>query len=293
MTKILSEDHTQAPLYQPHDRNTGSHHGDPIIFSAANGFPVATYGEFLTQFALHYHVTGIDCCAVERDQMPPTKDFSFARFADELLEKIESLVQEPVIAMGHSFGAHVSLIAACKRPELFKGLVLIEPASLPNRWLDLVYRKLPKSILHKMIPMIPNTENRQRVWDDRESFKLRYQSHPTYAKMTEEAMNAYATHGLREITRDKFELVFSPFWEAHIFRQVPYVWNNLKKTDLPCLFVKAEHSNLYSSQHFLKQNRKLKPNFTGIEVPSTYHLMPLEAPKVCFDIVENWLSKTL
>ena len=265
-------------------------HSDTIMFSGANGFPVGTYEPFLSQFEENYLVQAVDCRATIKDIGPPSRSFGFPAFADDLIKAIESLGNQPVIAMGHSFGAHVSLIASIKRPDLFKQLVLIEPASLPNFWIDLVYRKLPKTIVHQLLPMVKQTLERQAIWDSRQEFIERYANHRTFSKLTDLTLQAYAKHGLVERSDSKFELVFDPRWEAHIFRRVEYIWNNLKKTTTPCLFIKAEKSNFYSSELFKNENKKLGTSFSGIEVKDTFHLMPLEHPTICYHEVKKWLS---
>jgi len=268
------------PFFELKSTNNIGAKNNPIHFTGANGFPAATYESFLMQFTAQHSVTAADCRATFTpfDGLRRT-NFGFSGFADDLIQLIEHQHSKPVIAMGHSFGAHVSLIAANKRPDLFEKLVLIEPASLPNAALDLVYRRLPKFILHKMLPMIKRTQERQRIWPS-----------PTFRRVTDPAMAAYAQYGLNERPDGKFELIFDPEWEAYIFSTVEFVWNNLKANQLPCLFLRAEHSNLYSSSLFKRENAQLGPHFSGIEVADTYHLMPLEAPEACYNIASQWLA---
>ncbi len=268
---------------------TSSTHHSTIHFSGANGFPVEVYRSFLQQFCNQHRVTAADCRATSQQVQTIPKRFGFADFANDLIQIIEQQHQNPVIGMGHSFGAHVTLIAAIKRPDLFNKLVLIEPASLPSAALDLVYRRLPEPVLHKMLPMIKKTQQRQRVWPDRATFIEKYRHHRTFRQFTEQALNAYAQHGLRQRDDDQFELVFAPEWEAHIFRKVEFVWKNLKRCHVPCLFIRAQNSNLYSSALFNRENTKLGKHFTGLEIANTHHLMPLESPQLCHQSIENWL----
>lgn len=261
-----------------------------IHFTGANGLPAAAYQSFLTQFSDRYAVAAADCRGTSRPRSTPPKGFGFSDFAQDLIEVIEQLHSRPVIGMGHSFGAHVTLIAAIQRPDLFTKLVLIEPASLPNAALDLVYRRLPDFMRHAILPMIKKTQQRQRIWQSRESFVEKYQHHPTFRHLTTQAMQEYAEHGLFLRTDGQFELLFDPDWEAHIFSKVEFVWNNLRKIQRPCLFVRAEHSNLYSSELFQRENAKLNSHFSGMEIPNTHHLMPLEHPEACHNAIVQWLT---
>ena len=265
--------------------------GAPIIhFTGANGFPAGMYEHFLKQFGEQFNITAADCRAVSRERHAPPKGFGLSGFADELITVIETLHDKPVIGMGHSFGGHISVIAAIKRPDLFDKLVLIEPASLPNPSLDLYYRKLPKALLYKLLPMIKRTKERQRVWPSKQLFIEKYRHHPTFKHFTDQAMQAYAEHGLYQRSDGQYELVFDPEWEAYIFSNMEFLWKNLRKSEAPCLFLRAEHSNLYSSQRFKKENTRLGSHFSGIEIEATHHLMPLEKPEICYRAIDQWLS---
>ena len=260
-----------------------------IHFSGANGIPVGVYKSYLRQFADTYSIEAVDCRATLADQIP-LSNFGFSDFADDLIKTIESKHRSSVIGMGHSFGAHITLIAAFKRPDLFSKLVLIEPASLTSPWLDLVYRHLPEKLVFKLIPMIARTAQRQKYWSDHQSFLERYSQHPTYKRFTSEAMRDYAAYGLRARENGDYELVFAREWEAHIFRRVEFIWKYLAKCNLPCLFLKAEHSSLYSNKVFHSNNEGLEENFTGLVLPNTYHLLPLEKPEICHQAISTWLN---
>jgi len=46
---------------------------------------------------------------------------------DFVLKELAEHQQTQVITVGHSFGGVIAFIAACQRPELFKGLIMIDP----------------------------------------------------------------------------------------------------------------------------------------------------------------------
>ncbi|GAA6138838.1 alpha/beta hydrolase [Arenicella sp. 4NH20-0111] len=283
--EYLRTDKALLPYY-----SLGQQNAESIHFTGANGFPVLVYQHFLNQFSTDHRVVAADCRGASKQRNTPPQDFGFNGLASDLITVIENTHSAPVIGMGHSFGAHVTLLASIRRPDLFKKLILIEPASLPNRILDSFYRHLPTWLLHRMVPMIKNTLQRKRTWSSRDSFKSRYKSHPTFKHFTTQSMESYAQSGLTEDVNGRYELVFDPIWEAYIFSQVEYIWKNLKNAPLlPTLFIKAEHSYLYSSQTFHRENKKLSPEFIGIEVANTYHMIPLEDPEACTDAIRTWL----
>lgn len=261
-----------------------------IHFTGANGFPALVYQNFLEQFSKHFYLSAADCRGASPNRSRPRKKFGFDDLAEDLIKMIEMLHDKPVIGMGHSFGAHITLLAAIKRPELFVKLVLIEPASLPHALLDWFYRRLPEFILHQMVPMIKQTKQRKRIWRSRDEFLARYSAHPTFKHFTPSALKLYSEHGLFKQDSGVYELVFDPRWESHIFGQVEYIWKNLRKTNVPTLFLKAENSYLYTNSLFEQENKKLGTNITGFDIPNTHHMMPLEDPQICFDAILPHLS---
>ena len=258
-----------------------------IHVSAANGFTAGSYHSFLKYFNGSYSFTGMDCRGAWGDTSPPN-NFNMHDFADDLIEGIEKQHSQPIIGLGHSQGGFVTLLAAIKRPDLFSKIVLIEPASLPNRWVDLFYRHIPKQVLYRFVPFIKGSLNRQRVWQSQERFYDRYRQHNTFKRFTDDAFNDYLTHGLIQ-NAQKWELVFSPEWEAHIFCTVEFIWKYLAKVTVPTLFIKAEYSNLYSQKQFIKQNKTLPNNISTVEITNTFHLLPHENPQQCHEIITNWL----
>ena len=209
-------------------------------------------------------------------------------FANDLIQAIESQHSGPVIGIGHSQGGFVTLLAAIKRPELFSKIVLIEPASLPYQWIDLLYPHIPQKVLFRLFPFMSGSLNRQSIWNSKEDFHQRYRQHNTYKRFTDESFKNYMDAGLTPY-QNQWQLSFSPQWEAHIFTTVEFIWKYLSKVTIPTLFIRAEHSNLYSHTQFTKHNKKLPKLVTPHEIKDAYHLLPFEKPIETSNVVKNWL----
>jgi len=265
---------------------------DTIHFSGANGFPVGSYTHFLQQFTEQYNICAMDCRATWPNQNMPPKDFSIDRFADDLISALEQQYDRPVIGMGHSMGGLVTVIAAHKRPELFSRLVLLEPASLPNAWIDHLYARLPRFILHALFPFIRGSAARRKNWPSKEAFIERYSKYATFKRFTSQALQQYAEYGLNETQAGNFELVFRPAWEAHIFRTIEYMWKFLAQVSQPCVLIRAEYSNLYSQPQFDKANMGLPLHITPLIMKGAHHLFPSEQPLAAHRIIDTWLTET-
>ncbi len=261
-----------------------------LHFSPANGFPTGTYLEFLGFLADKHSVTGMDCRGSWPAQAPPPSDFTMADFANDLIAGLEANQTGPIIGIGHSLGGHVTAVAAVKRPDLFAALVLIEPASLPFPVLDLIYPRLPKALVYALFPFMKGSEQRQRIWESRDEFRERYQTHPTFKRFSRASLENYVKYGLQPSDEGNLELTFSPAWEAHSFRKMEFLWKHIRKLSMPTLIISAEHSNLYTPKQFKKLNNGLKPHIQTQTLAGTHHLLPLEKPKHTATTVAQWIA---
>jgi len=96
-----------------------------IAFSHANGFPAGTYSQ---HFDI-WRTAGYRVIAVERYGHDPAYPVTsnWPRLRDQLLDLVKrESPGQPVHFVGHSLGGYLSLLAACKRPELARSVVLID-----------------------------------------------------------------------------------------------------------------------------------------------------------------------
>ncbi|MBZ9539850.1 alpha/beta hydrolase [Modicisalibacter tunisiensis] len=50
-------------------------------------------------------------------------------YADDLMTLLDTLAGEPVVVVGHSIGGIIAMLAACRRPERFRQLIMINASS--------------------------------------------------------------------------------------------------------------------------------------------------------------------
>ena len=93
----------------------------PIHFFHANGFPAETYKELLNLIDGDIQ----DPLSVIGKQIPEVKE-GYHEFTDEIIEHASKTHGEG-IAIGHSFGGTLSLLAQAKEPGLFKNIILLDP----------------------------------------------------------------------------------------------------------------------------------------------------------------------
>ena len=94
---------------------------NPIHFFHANGFPAETYKELLSLIDGDIQ----DPLSVIGKQIHEVKE-GYHEFTDEIIEHASKTHGEG-IAIGHSFGGTLSLLAQAKEPGLFKKIILLDP----------------------------------------------------------------------------------------------------------------------------------------------------------------------
>ena len=276
-----------APWYQHPTNNAGT----PLVhFSAANGFPVASYQQFYNAFEQKLSFCAMDSRGAWPSQELPTNNFSTQDFAQDLISALESQYTEPIIGMGHSHGGLMTTVAAIQRPDLFSKLVLIEAATAPDNIFGRMYRHIPKWLLLKLVPFIRGSHERQRVFSSPAAFYDRYHGHPTFKHFSDQALKDYTTYGLRERTDGQFELAYLPEWESHIFCRVSPIWPYLRKVTIPTLMIRAEKSYMYTSAQFTTYSKTLSSEVTAVTMKGAHHLVTHENPQGIADLIQNWLN---
>lgn len=113
------------PRAQPHVRIQGD--GAPIVCLHCNAGSSSQWRGLMERLAPSYRVFAPDLYGAGRS--PDWHSNTVMRLQDEL-ELIEPLLAsagEPVVLVGHSYGAAVALYAAVRRPRLVRALALYEP----------------------------------------------------------------------------------------------------------------------------------------------------------------------
>ncbi len=261
--------------------------GEPqALFLAANGFPVRSYDFMLQPLAREVPLTALESRGAVPGVGQPPKRFGWQDHARDLLAALEQLALTiPPVGIGHSIGATVTALAAQQRPAAFRGLVLIDPATIPGRVLPLTARLVPG--LTKRMPLVKSTRNRRVHWPSREAFASYLSGKLAYKHFTAQAMRDYAEAGLVE--RDgRLELAYSRDWEAWNFQNTTPLWPALKGLSMPVLILRGERSYLHPNRDFRRHTRRLPGNFSVQTITGAGHMLPQEAPEQVLIAIADW-----
>ena len=267
--------------------------GTPLHFLHANGYPSECYQPLLELLTTNYHVFGMLLRPLWENTKPEEVN-DWHIFSDDLLRFLRDYNTEPVIGVGHSIGAIVTLRAALRDPGKFRALILIDPVLFVPRIMVMwqIIRVLGLgNIFH---PLIRGAKKRRRRFDDLGTVFRGYRSRDVFRYMSDESLRIYLEGITRKIDGG-YELVYSPEWEARIYMTNMHdfdIWRELPKLEVPTLFIRGAETDTFleSSASFVKRKQP-KARIESLE--KSTHLLPLERPREVFDMVQSFLDKTL
>lgn len=263
--------------------------GQSLHFLHANGYPPECYQPFLERLRSQYHVFGMLLRPLWKDSKPE-ETRRWHPFSDDLLHFLETQ-PTPVIGVGHSIGAIVTLRAALRDPSKFRALILIDPVLFIPRFLIVWYIARALGLADRFHPLIPGAKKRRRTFSDLETVFRSYRNRSIFRYMSDENLQTYI-RGITRKTTDGYELVYSPEWESQIYRtgmQDFDIWRDLPKLEVPTLFIRgAETDTFLQKAATLVKRRQPKVRVETLE--RSTHLLPLERPQEVFDIMQSFLK---
>lgn len=258
---------------------------DILNFAHANGFPAKVYSKMLTELSKDNEVIFKEMYAHD-PQYPITKDWM--KSAEEMIAFIEQQTNRPVIGVGHSFGASVTLNAAFIRPDLFKSIILIEPVIL-NGWMAILAPIAYTLDLFKYFSPAMKSKGRRQHWPDLESAVEYFKSKTLFNQLDEDCLQDYLQYGLKK-TNDGYVLAFTVEKELDIFNVMPYHFDRYKKRlkNLPGKIISADRTNV-SQPKFMKRLAH-QHNFEWEIVKGT-HMLPLESPIYTAELIRQSIAQ--
>ena len=266
----------------------------PLHFLHANGYPPNCYKPLLDLLQTNYHLFGILLRPLWEDSKPEEVN-DWHIFSDDLLRFLSEYNTDPVIGVGHSIGATVTLRAALHDPGKFRALVLIEPVLFPaGRMISWNFVRAI-GLGNRLHPKIPAALKRRKYFDDLDLVFRGYRSRNVFRYMSDENLQAYIEGMTRPSANGSYELQFSPEWEARIYftglRDFD-IWRDLPKLKVPTLFIRGAETDTFWEQAANLVKRK-QPKARVETLEKSTHLIPLERPKEVFESIQSFLKSDL
>lgn len=246
-------------------------HPPRLFFAHANGFAPGAYEPLLTPLRHRYKVEAPALLPLRHGRSPSGP---WGEIADDLALLVDADT-DPAVGVGHSLGAVALLMLAAARPARFSRLVLIEPPAIPA-WLAAVLAHAPAMVRRKS-PMAEATRRRADTWASFEQAFAQARARAWYGRLDDAALRALLHSSLHH-DGQHWRARFRAEWEATLYERPTSVWPLLDRRDLPPITVlRGAQSAVFTASAFARW-RRLRPHDTAIEIRSTGHLLPLEAP---------------
>ena len=240
----------------------------PIHFFHANGFPSETYKVLLSNIEGDIHspisILGKNISSVEE---------GYSDFVDEVIEHA-SVTQGEGIAIGHSFGATLSLLAEAKHPGLFKTIILLDPP-LFSRTKMVIISFLRKLGLEYLFTPAKKSMKRRENFSSSEEAVDYFASKGLFREIPRSTIELYVNHGLEEVDGE-LRLAIPREREVDIFLNFP--------TKLPKQVSDIKGNLIYADKVRLLDDADLKwwdkamPKMTKTPFQGS-HMFPFEKPK--------------
>ena len=266
--------------------------GAPLHFLHANGYPPDCYKPLFEFLKTEYHVLGMPLRPLwDEAKIDDIKNWQ--PFSDDLRSFLSSQ-PDPVIGVGHSIGAIVTLRTALRDPSKFRALILIDPVLFVPSFLINWHIVRVLGLGDRLHPLITGAKKRRRTFDDLETVCRGYRNRSIFRYMSDENLRIYI-EGITRKTNDGYELVYSPEWEAHIYRTGLRdfdIWRDLPKLEVSTLFIRGAETDTFLEEA-VKLVKQKQPKVRVEALEKSTHILPLERPKEVFDIMQSFLKNVL
>jgi pimeloyl-ACP methyl ester carboxylesterase len=245
-----------------------------IVFSHGNGFPAGTYRVLFEA----WRAAGHKVQAIERlghdPAYPVTSNWPHLR--DQLIHFIEREVGGPAFLVGHSMGGLLSLLAASRRPDIARGLVLLDPPLFTGLRAQSLRMMKAARLLPRVSPGAVS-QQRRHEWPSREAVRTHLGIKHLFARWDPRVFDDYLACGFDD-EAGQVVLGFRREVETRIYNSLPHhVDEVLRRHPLRCPvgFVAGTQSAEMRRIGLQGPCALAKERFAQIEGT---HLYPMEKP---------------
>ncbi len=259
-----------------------------IVFSHANGFPAGVYRVLFDA----WRAAGYAVHAPEKFGHDPAYPVTgnWPHLRRQLVDFVEREVAGPAYLVGHSLGGLLSLMVACRRPELARGVVMLDSPVITG-WRAHGVQVFKASGLIRRVSPGRVSQRRRHEWPDRDAVRRHFAAKHAFARWDPRVLDDYVEAGFVE--RDgRVGLAFERDVETRIYNTLPHTLPRLLRRHppkCPVAFVAGTQS-VEVRQGGLEASRALaRDRFVWIEGT---HLYPMERPdetaRVVLHLIEGF-----
>ena len=263
-----------------------------IVFSHANGFPAGTY-RLLFQA---WRAAGCSVHALPKFGHDPRFPVSsnWPHLRDELIHFIDDKVKAPAVLVGHSLGGFVSVLAAARRPDLARAVVLLDSPILSGWKARALQIAKATGVGERLSPGHVSKRRRQH-WPSPQAAYEHFAAKPAFARWAPGVLRDYIESGTEphenhESGERVHRLAFRREVETAIYNSLPHhITRVLRAHPLQCPMALIRGSESLEMRRVgLAATRRLAHG--RISTLEGSHLFPLERPIETAAEVQRWIE---
>lgn len=264
--------------------------GQPLHIAVANGFPPEVYLPIARPLIRDYFVFSLPPRPLWEPAPRPESITTWSELAMDLLAGLNQQGIAHTIALGHSFGGTISLMAAVHAPERFRALVLLDPTIFDQARIRAMTQAQAAGGYNN--PLAERTQRRRSRFASPDEGMAYWRTRPLFEGWPEPALRLY-TQGALVPAPDGRGLVlrWTPEWEARCYAVAHMdAWPLVEAlpAELPVLVVRGAATNVFT-EAAAAQLRAVRPQ-TTIRTLEGGHLFPMTAPAETVAVVQTWLA---
>jgi pimeloyl-ACP methyl ester carboxylesterase len=259
----------------------------PLLhFTHGNSYPSGSYGRLLDELRHDFDVRTTDMLG--HDPRYPVDD-NWHALVDELIAQLERY-DAPAILVGHSLGGAVAMLAAWRRPELARCVVMLDSPVVAG-WRAHVWRLAKALGLGRKLSPGGVAERRRNIWPSRKAAYEHFMSKPIFQAWAPGALDDYLTHGLTPHP-EGVQLRFEREVEAAIYSSLPHDMGRILRNPFPVPvgFVAGTRSQELRQAGLAATRKLVGENLVTIEGS---HLYPMESPQLTARLTREMIGRLL
>lgn len=266
----------------------------PVHLAVANGFPPATYADFVAPLCMAHRVFSLPPRALWPGiGEPPPRPGTWVTLAEDLLAGLARHADGPVLGVGHSYGGVATLLAAVREPSRFQALVLLDPTILPPKVMTEIatLRSRGEPARFDLVEGARRRRHRFASVDEAYAF---WRSRPLFRLWPDATVRRYAESMTRPAADGAgVELAWTGAWEAYYYESFyTETWVEARRLSpkIPLLVLAGATSTTVAPET-VEEMRRVWPWADIRTIPGHGHLFPHEMGAAAGEMVREWLDE--
>lgn len=257
-----------------------------LHFAHGNGFPSPCYKQLLQGLEARF-----DCYYIDKighaPAFPITDNWHF--LVEEVLHSIRQQTVKPVIAVGHSLGGVLSLLAAIEQPDLFKAVILLDSPVLGRLKSNLLRLFKAIGFIDKITPA-HRTRGRRVHWMSKEDAVAYLKTRTLFKSFSDACLDDYIEYGMQK-SENGYVLRFDRQVEYQIYRTIPHQLHASKgRLSIPAGLIYGNKSHVIHSLDL--RNMQKNYGILTVETKGT-HMFPMEYPQTTAELIGQLVDTML